>query len=586
MRRVRFIILCLSITSVTAIAVLAFTKREGITHRIGVWRSLSLVKKSEELGEKGQWEEAFKVSLAAWQLNEGDIDVLRRLHEAALESRSPQLLQTAKALFYHPRASISERLEVVSLFLGLGDLVTVAALFSLLTPEEKSTPEAKETAVRFLLARNQPAEAWKWLSDLVGLRDESKDRLLEAKVLSALGAANDEAARAAQDVIDRLIAPESGVEMAVSAFLLLDRIPTEKWEAHRFVNVGERLEGIARGEKLPVAVYLLESRIRIALQPENRASILTSVSERFFEEARHEVADWLIVLGETDLVREALEGDAAADDPVVFSILIKTCFRDGRWEEAAALLRNPPQELEPSSLFALNAVVAKANGEHANARNWWERSLRQAELSGGRRTYLKIAKLAASSGNEAIRNRAVAAALKQPSLFAIPAADVSFLFSHFVEEDAAADFLDISLEMLGNEPDNPMLVNNVAWLTLMNGKSAAGFLEKLESFAVEYNETVAFQTTLALAYNFEGRAEEAHLIVDRLLEGLSSDELTELGATDIAVIQMIQIEVGKGTDPGVRLPDLDWNDMMAIERAFFEKALGSGGRGREVFEGP
>ena len=241
-------------------------------------------------------------------------------------------------------------------------------------------------------------------------------------------------------------------------------------------------------------------------------------------------------------------------------------------EKAEALLREAPDGLNPSTMYSLQAIVAAANGKAANSANWWERAMRQAKLASGRNDLMSVARLAASMGNEKVRIEAVTEALQRPSLVPIPAADVSFIFSHLVDEGADQDLLEISLGMLRREPNNPLLVNNVAWLTLMNGRSAAGLKEKLAEFVEKFPSVAARRTTLALSYYREGKRENAVRVLREWLEGADPKSLSVLSDTDIAVIRMIDPTLVSSVSRE-RLRDPDFSNMMAIERDFFEAAL-------------
>ncbi|MDF1824424.1 MAG: hypothetical protein P1U68_07265 [Verrucomicrobiales bacterium] len=552
----------------------AYVKREGIKYRISNWRAASLVEKSRKLGGEGKWEEASEVSLAAWQLDRGNIEVVRQLYRASLKNRSPHLLVAARTLFSHSSALADERLEVIRLYLGLGDHVTVASLLAQLTPEERTSPDAMQLGAEFLIVRNRPIEALKLLEELRKNRVEPGDSFLVASALARLSSEDDVARREAQRLIDELINQENGPQIAFSAFRLLEVIPEKNWDLKRFQDIGLRLREILAEEEIPLFVHFLEARLQIAADPAIREQVLSSIVSRFFDTHRSEVGDWLISRNEIALVQKTMAGADVENDPVNFSILIKSYFRDGNWEAASELLSKAPTELDPAMLFALRAVVATAVGERSNAKNWWERALRQAGLASGRGGLLTIAKIAASAGNESVRNRAVTEALKRRSAIPIPASDVSFIFSHLVEDDAGSDLLDISLGMLAGEPDNPLLVNNVAWLTLMNRRSVSGLMDKLENLVGKFKKPAGLYTTLALAYHFEGQFDEAARVITTLSENLKADEFSELSDTDLAVIELVQRDSDLSVVPE-GLPDrLKWGGMMAIEREFFQEALG------------
>ena len=96
MARNLLITLCALGGILLGLGILGFVKRDGIAHRFHEWRSASLLEDSLAASTEGEWEEAERLAMAAWQLREGDIAVLRQWFAAARQDRSRNLLVTSR----------------------------------------------------------------------------------------------------------------------------------------------------------------------------------------------------------------------------------------------------------------------------------------------------------------------------------------------------------------------------------------------------------------------------------------------------------------------------------------------------------
>lgn len=561
-----------------AVAVLAVTgtgllawKHEGILKRISDQRAASHLSKAIEAGGNGEWKTSERLSLAAWQLKEGDPAILRQLYHSAKELQSKHLLYAAGALFDHPEATAEDRIDVVHLHLGIGDHVRTKALLSALSPGELQEPEAMEAAVRFFLARNDLMRALALVEKLQQTRGTPEDTLLAARVIARIPTEANKASARAQAMIQSLFLRKEDPEIALSAFAILRSIPREQWQPERFRNARERLAELRSGEQfVPVELDFLAVELLMALEPALRESLLEEAIREKEEAAPAPLAAWLLSLGETGRVKQLIPEERTGTSPALFLTLVRAHLGDHEWKEARNLLSNPHPQLPHPLVHAMIAVTATGLGENANSREHWERALRHATLLSGRTALLELAKMAAGAGEADIRNRALTEALQRPSVVALPAADVGFLFSYLAGEENAEDLLHISRNLLRNEPDNPILLNNVLWLELILGKESGKVHSgQVAELVDRFPGIPTLQATLALSLLEEERHGEA-LTAARALQGGGSGR--ELSATDHAVISLVRKRAGSmsGHLPG---SPIDWSDMMEVEKNYFQQAL-------------
>ena len=204
-----------------ALGVAGYIKREGIKYHVNSWRASSLLEDSIKSSKEEDWKEAERLALAAWQLNEGNYETLKQLYLASQAQKSRYILVVSRMLFTHPEAKPEDRIDVLQLYLNLGDLVTFKAVFGELESEEQMSPDAMALGVRFLQARNDLPRALALVEELLKVRGTPADKLLAAEILSKIDDPSGKAQASAQRFIDELFRVETKPETALSAYELL-----------------------------------------------------------------------------------------------------------------------------------------------------------------------------------------------------------------------------------------------------------------------------------------------------------------------------------------------------------------------------
>ena len=551
---------------------LLFEKRRGILYHLSVWRADALVEKSITLGDQEQWKEASQIALASNQLLPGRIAALRQLYRSSLRAKADFLLSSARSLFSHPEATFAERVEVVRLFFGLGDQVTVAALLGEFPESEQSAPELLEIKARLLLLRNRPFDAYHIAEHLGKLRDNPEDILLAAESLARISSDQHSTQAEAQVLIHQLMGLSGPGDLALRAFALLGKIPREVWDVEQFASAESRLQEHLGGAAIPLPLRLLLTELEMRRSPERKTQILQDVIATESRENREALGEWLSSINEPQLVRSLFTKEEWGSSVNWYTLVVQSYLQELNWKKATEMLENPAPGIDPTILFGLRAIVTGAQDNDSGATQWWERGFRQAEIATGRNSLLQLAKLAASSGNEPIRNRAIAEALKRPSAIPIPSSDVAFVFSYLVEQDRPDDLLRISQGLLTNEPNNLLLINNVAWLSLLQHQTDSDSITKLEHTLANHSSVTGIRTTLALAYLQSGRLEAAETVLEGIPEKDKSG--TAMKPSDRAVWALFYEKQGKVAEAKELCEGLEWNRMMRLEREYFQDALG------------
>jgi len=521
-------------------------------------------------GESGDWKQSERLSLAAWQLKEGDSQILRQLFLSARELKSRHLLIAAGALFDHPEATSEDRLEVLELHLQMGDYVSLKHLLTQLSAEELEQPAAKHIGIRFFLARQDGIRVLALTEKLLAIRSGAIDRLLAAEVYATVPTRDHESQAKAQEIIFDLFLNHEDPSLSLAAFSLLSKIDTSLWQADFLATVADRLTALKAQEiTIPVAVELLGLEVAMALSPQSKEPLFKVVIDTFGKSHPLEVGSWLMKLNRPELVESLLTAESASVADASSLLFLNSLITQEKWEAAAQFISQPHPAIPPVTVMSLRAIISAGLGQDANAKSYWDRALDHAMLAGGRSSLIELARFASSEGDAEIRNRALTEALKRPASINLPAEDVSFLFAHLSKSDESESLLTISRNLLKSEPNNPVLINNVTWLELVSGRiprSAA-----ISALVAKHPDIRALRSTLTLALLAEGHHEAAlEAVAPLLANGIGSRELSP---TDHAVIALAYQRNGESLLAASAKAKIDWSRLMTVERRFFNEAL-------------
>ena len=562
------IILIVAALLIVGVSIGGYLKREEIAVQVTNWRAAGLLVKSIKASDGEDWKTSEQLLRAAWQLHPGDFEILRQWFTVAKQGGSRELLGLAHAVFKHEDATGEDRREVLALFFAIGDRVTLAKLHSELPEEEKKHPQILDLGARFALGTGQPGLALNLIRELQKVRKEPGDLLLLASALAQTPSEENENQIAAQEIIDQLFQPGEDHQLALAAFSVLGQIPTDLWQLDTFANATERLEKIAETTEVPPGFLLLDTRRRLLADPENRDQIVEEAVGRFIETEPAILGQWLLGQGFPDRVLvEIATPEQAQQSPEFFALRVQAFLLKKDWAAAEELLADPHPDTDEATILSYRGALAALEGDEAGAKNFWEQALSGAMNAHGRDALLNIARLA-GAGNEDIRNRAVTEALKRPSAIPIPVSDVPFIFAHLVESDSFEDLYKVSLNLFRSEPENPVVLNNVAWLGLIHG-SANGpvLIPKLEGMLEKFPELAGLRSTLILAYLDQGKLEEASAAAPPLIEAENK------GAGSLAVLALLSATQKNEADALAYVKEINLKELMSWERLYFKRVL-------------
>lgn len=544
-----------------------YLNRHGIAHHLKTFRAERLTAKSLIAGESGDWKEAERIAIAAYQLDPGSIETLRQAFTACANTSSGSILQVSRSLFAHPKATLDDKTRTMAFFVVVGDVVTFQQMYASLPDEERNAAPVMDIRTRYLAKRGRYKEALKELNRLENKRESADDRLLRARILIHLTDRRDTNLAEAQQLIHELFVSEKEApSLSIEAFLLLYQIPEAARDTRRFATCRRRLETLNAPEPIPVEQDLLATEIESLLGKSPPEKIVTNAITKWEKTEPVALCRWLLKWKNPRHAREVLERTGFDQSPDSYRIYIQTLLMLRDWEKAESLLKSSPSFVRQFEVYAYRAAIAGAQSENAIAGLRWERSLELASLSRGRDDLLQLARLAADSENAAICQRAVTEILMRRSAIPLAAEDLTFYYSCLAKNDRALSLLSTSKSLLKNEPGNPILVNNVAWLEILTGSFDPAMLPKLQNLVETRPGDLALKSTLALALCETDKPEEA-------LRILTPSEATDFTHTDAAVLCLALRLTEKSKEAASLITRIDWSSMIPAERAYFQAAL-------------
>ncbi|MEM7603597.1 MAG: hypothetical protein AAF357_19565, partial [Verrucomicrobiota bacterium] len=212
---------------IPATALLVVWNFGAIQSKVRHARAADHLKNSIEAASSGDWTTSMKLSLAAWQLKEGDVAILRQVFASAKAVRSGLLIESAEALSLHPSATPSDRLDVLTFYLQIGDMLRFRRLMLRLPAEEANAPDVMSLAIRYSLARNDNSRALALSKKLLEERNDKIDRLLAAEVYLRIPTENNRAQADAFEIIKQLFSADENPAIALAAFDLIRQVPDE-----------------------------------------------------------------------------------------------------------------------------------------------------------------------------------------------------------------------------------------------------------------------------------------------------------------------------------------------------------------------
>ena len=131
------------------------------------------------------YQEAARLTGAAWRLGTGEISQARELFRLASQIRSPDAMPLGKELFAHEDADSDDRLAVIEFVSKNGNRLLLDALINQLQTEERNDERVLAVRIRQFLMRGNRIGALRLMDSLPKSDAESEQiRLLRCQLLA------------------------------------------------------------------------------------------------------------------------------------------------------------------------------------------------------------------------------------------------------------------------------------------------------------------------------------------------------------------------------------------------------------------
>ena len=536
------------------------------------WRVEKNLQSYREAMDGGDRDAAHRYALAAHQLKPGDLDCMLALLRIDGKAGRGATMEIAARVFRHPAAPLSEKARALEVFLDSGDSVVFRRLFDQLAEGDKRHPAMLRLYAGYLAQMGRIRDAagiYEGLLKTATDAGEIADPELSLRLASALTQAaegNPGVADRAQQLIGELLRLPDRVR-ALRALRLLQAIPPEQWQVDRLLDAST---WVAEESTATVTDRLLRHSLEIRADESRREKILGGAADEFAASEPALVARWLGAMGEYERALDVVDIETARSSPEAYVARARMLHRAGRLTEASEWLADPHRGVRPSVVSTLRAVVAAA----ADSPRFWEKALQQAALEKDAEGFWRISAAAAASSNQGVEMRAAVEALKRPG--AHPSVrELGPVIEWMYRNDRADDMRQVFRTLIRREPDSPMLRNNLGYLEIVSGRLSDPLIEQLDALCGEFPAVSEFATSRAVAFIAEGKYAAAR---DTLESAFSDWAKAPPPAVAAYAVVLGAAEEGASNRTGqfqaVRR-QLQWNQMLSVEREFFQSRLQS-----------
>jgi len=551
---------------------IVYWKRAAIRQFGNEWNAdRHLAKARTELAE-GAPEVALRRALTSHRLEPGRIDILRVLLRAARRANDSRLLAIGQALFVHPEATPEDRILGLAAINDTGDGLRFESFWKELEAETRKSPEALRERCRHLIREGRSESAIELLRE-ADPREHPQLALLKVEAL--LDRDETDTDRRALELALSLLDDAPGNEIRVRLLNRLaeidpSRIGSEK--ATRLEQWLDRLPVTAIDPSLPYA-------LRVARSPDRRDAILREAVDDLRADHLDPLCQWLSRLGEHERIEKRIDEVQAYRSAVAYETRVRALIALDRLEDAFALLQYPPDVANRVGALVMRASVAGRLGRRSAETSAWQEALHVASRDMTRNHYLELARFAQAAGERRVAADALVAACRHPRGIMPPSDEIRWLVRYLIEQDRPGDLLAVCKRLLQSEAENPVLLNNAIYLSIiLGGEGTVGdnVLELVDTLGEEHPDILGIRTTRALAHLMAGRPGEAR-------EAFRADEYEGIGwqlfpASDRAIFAMVLQEDGPEELARHVRDVIDWSEMLEAERAFFRKHLSDNAR--------
>lgn len=252
----------------------------------------------------------------------------------------------------------------------------------------------------------------------------------------------------------------------------------------------------------------------LKLRPLGVAEVMEEVRSTIGQKAPRQTASWFLDRGTPRYVLELITPEMANSDAGLFELRLIALLRMGNTEEAEAMIQVRPASLPSVMVITSRLRLAVARGEVDQARELWNQAFAMSDSQGLLSFYPILANMALEFDSAELALRGFQLAFERGSEMSekdwlrfteLGGASKSLVGQRAIAEAAVRAY-----------PENPVFINNEAYLQLLSGINARQNLVRMEELVDEHPGIDSFRVTLALAYLKNDRATMAVRTMERI----------------------------------------------------------------------
>ncbi len=553
----------------------AFLKRESIRFSIETWRAESHMERALEARARGDVEEARRFAISSLKFRPGNIEALRLLLNTNDEKSAPGLLQFARLVFNHPKATLEDKAQCLDIILTVRDFRLFQNSFESLSEEDKLVGEMRLRNAKYLILRGAPDLALSVLEGPDGIDQEDDRHVLLRASLMSLGEDGAER-RSGQEELAGMISG-GDADLAARAFRVIPTIPANLLLPQLLRPAAE--SWIAGQDSPTIEDRLVLRTLEWAEAGDAGPAVARQTLIEFAEEHPLEIAEWLLareMWSPAEQVARAAMENASSPGEVTrfFNVLLRSVSAQRRWEDLSQLLEKAPAGVSPMRIAVLKAMVAKQMGRKAEATSQWQEAWSLTKLEASmRNAYIELFYSARQAGEIELAADAIVEASRHPMGILPSTTDLTQMMIYLAENDRRDDLVAMTNNLFARESFSPVLVNNAVYLRQLIGKPVPGALQLIEKFEERFPDVVGFRTTEILLLVAEERYEDALGAAQALIEIVPVEELP---ASDLVVVAGAFRFAGQRNEAAEAGLEEKLASLAGLEKRFFGEWLSEG----------
>jgi len=488
--------------------------RDNVRRPIAAIIAGNMASSSTALLEAGDVREAQDRALTAQNLAPELYAPIAALFQAArkLEPSSLYLIPSAIALFNHSETTEELRLEVVQEFLQIGQPNSALYYFQKLAPETRSRDAAQLLFADVLVAAGAARDA---CSLLERTRDRGPNPAFTAKLAQILllpGSSPTDHEKA-QRLLGELAAtdrsPGSPFHITLRS---LATIPLDSLRPS-LLPMGtadwlEQLPGVTTEDSL------LAARLRIAALPTPEREPLIAATVTRFRNEPVPLSAWLFNLSRPDLVLAEIDETEGRSSAVLYALRLRALQLVQGPAASLAWMTKPHPEVDPLDLLLTQAACHFQLGDRLQGGRCWDQIFESISISLKPNLPPKLYFNAMEQGQPDLAARVILIASRQPGVELPTSSALAPTLAYLQNENRLDALTTITEALLQREPGNPILQNNLSYLSFLLGHNQEAALKIAASLVKEHPDAITFRTTLALGQLVSNQPEKALATLD------------------------------------------------------------------------